>query len=151
MSYPICYLVDLNGDDFNALMASDYQAPPEYLAERRASTTFDMWKGMLVGNDDSFLVDLSGCWTLCVLGYSYSGLLADDDSTGIKTTVAEWENALRKAVPFQAIYRVDDFLLEPWNARSDYLFTRDPEAVRQYIAWLQTQDPVYWAMLPVSE
>jgi hypothetical protein len=144
-------LVDLNGDEFNALMASGHQAPPEYLADMRDHNKIDLWNGMLVGNDTSFLVDLSGCWTLCILGYRYSVLLTGDDSTGIQTTVAEWEKALRKVIPFQTIYRVDDFLLNPWNARYDYLLTRNPEAVRQFISWLQTQNPMHWAMIPVSK
>lgn len=147
MAHPVCYLIDMNGEQFNAVMKVDHQAPSGYIVELREREKFDLWDGMLVGNDTSFLVDLSGYWTLCTLAYPYSALLADNNPRGIQTQIFDWEMALCKAIPLNTIYRLDDILLDPWNARYDYLLTRNPKVVDSFISWLQTQDSMHWSLI----
>jgi hypothetical protein len=42
----------------------------------------------------------------------------------------------------------DDFLIDPWNSRFDYLLVRHPREIEKFVDWLQTQDPLHWAKLP---
>jgi hypothetical protein len=151
MPHSVCYLIDMSGDEFNNLMPIERQSPLSWIAELRLRKKFGVWDGMLVGNSTSFLVDVTGIWTLCILGYPYSALLAHDEAVEIRSKIAEWELALRRIAPFQIIYRIDDFLLEQWNARSDYLMTRSPETLQNFISWLHSQDSLYWTTIPADQ
>lgn len=150
MAHPICYFIDLNGEEFNALMEPCHQATHEYIAGLRDRNEFGLWDGMLPNSSMIFDVDLSGVWTLCILPRSYSGLLNGQKSDEFHAEIAEWEKCLRRIVPSQRVFRFDNLLLDQWDVEYDYRMTRDPEAIRRFIAWLPSQDPRYWSKVPIE-
>jgi hypothetical protein len=147
MGHPIRYLVDLSGGEFNNLMASSHQAPASYIHDPPDDHSLYSWDGKFDQCDTEFFVDLTGCWTLCTLTYPYSLFLSCNDPRGIKPTISEWEQALRKVSSTKTIYRIDDILLGPWQAKYDYLLIRDLDAIAQFISWLTTEDPLHWSVL----
>jgi hypothetical protein len=146
MSNPICYLINLNGGEFNQLLASDCQLSDDDIRVQDGESS-TLVKGKFDCCKTDFLVDLTGSWTLCVLGYAYSRLLSSDDVMGIQRKVADWESALRKMAPAQVIYCFDEFLLGQWNAKHGDLNIRSQEAVAEFVSWLQIQDPLHWSLL----
>jgi hypothetical protein len=140
--------MNINGTDFNRLMIPTHQATATYIDDRVKKQEADLWDGMLPDDDMEFLVDLTGEWTLCKLPYSYSNLMGDSHSIALLARVEKWEQSLRKLLPFKEIIRVDDFLVDEWESRYDYLLVRHPQAVKEFVEWLQTQDHRYWVRLP---
>ena len=143
MAHAICYLIDLPGTYFNSLLDVSHRAPTEYVEKLQKSNEADFWDGLLPGNKTCFLSDLSGQWTLCKLPYSYYAW-----QQGPRTSeITAWERLLRELVPSKTIIRVSDSLLDPWNAKYDYLLPRRREGVAQFVDWLESQDRQYWTKL----
>jgi hypothetical protein len=158
MSFSIAYLIDLPGNRFNGFLDTHFQAPKSYLDVLMQSHDSDLWNGMFPNDDLEFLVDLTGEWTLCLLPHPYSTFFAasvppaDPKATEILNRVQKWEGTLRSILPDADIIRVDDYLLDQWNSRFDYLLVRDPQAVLGFLAWLQAQDSNNWAhLLPSTD
>ena len=147
MATAICYLIEVPGRAFNKLMRESHQAPDAHIDFLRKDNEADLWDGMFPDDNTEFLVDLTGPWTLCKIPCAYSALLCDSVDSSIVKQIGNWEQCLRTLLPSVVVIRVDDFLLEPWNARYDYLLIRNSEAVQQFLEWLPSQDSRYWNRL----
>jgi hypothetical protein len=141
-------MIKIPGVEFNRLLKPPYQTTSEYLDEMVREQ--DLWTGMLPDDDTDFLVDLTGEWTLCTLPYSYSIFIGDYTHLPVFARTKKWEQSLRKVLPSCEIIRLDDYLLEPWQVKYDYLLVRHPQAVEEFVEWLHTQDNRYWIVLPKS-
>ena len=148
MGNSICYLINIRGTDFNWLMRPSHQAPASQIDEMINQHESNLWEGLVPNNDTGFLVDLTGFWTLCKLPFPYSFLLQDRPDPALMKAVEEWQKRLRGLCPTCEIIRVDDFLVDQWNSRYDYLLIRDPLAIGAFIEWLRGQDRRHWSVNP---
>jgi hypothetical protein len=145
LAHSIYYLIKIPGTEFNRLLKPNYQTTSAYLDEMVREQ--DLWTGMLPDDDTDFLVDLTGEWTLCTLPYPYSIFIGECTNLPMLNRIIKWEQKLRKLVPSREVWRIDEFLIEPWNVKYDYRLVRHPDAVQQLIEWLPTQDSRYWSLL----
>ena len=150
MSYSICYLIDIRGVDFDALMKHPHHVSRTSIDEFVKLQEANLWDGMLINCEIEFLVDLTGDWTLCKLPCAYSALLAEQQSGEVVEIVEEWERQLRDLLPSCDIYRIDDFLFDQWNSRFDYRLIRRHQAIGAFLGWLQSQGRCHWARLKVK-
>lgn len=151
LAYLIAYLIDIPGREFNQLLKPTDQADAGYFEKMNQGLEADLRDGRLLYDDTQFLVDLTGEWTECKLPYSYSRWLYDSENSDVSSKVRKWEQVVKALLPSRNIFRIDDFFLDPWNSRYDYLLVRSPQAVEAFLTWLKTQDNRYWTVINAAQ
>jgi hypothetical protein len=142
MSYAVSYVLDVAGSVFNARFQQWPQASSAELAELESAGT--LWSGNVPSANITATAELTGLVTLIWLSTKYSVFLADSETA---RRIALWEGVAFE--PFHAtnIARLDELLLEQWEASAGELWFREPVWCQRFWPWLMTQDPTSWKLL----
>ena len=147
MPSSISYLIELPGREFNRRLCPANRVSEAELEKRASANELDQWEvGLGLGDRNEFyFASLTGSWTICTLPYPYSLFLGDYSNDRRLALIRGWEQSVRAMCPDVRIFRVDDFLLDPWEARYNDRLHRKPDWVDEFLDWLRTEDDRYWA------
>jgi hypothetical protein len=142
MSYSVSYVVDVTGSVFNAEYSPWGPASTAEIEE--LETTGSLWNGEIPSAGLTATAELTGIVTLIWLSTKYSVFLAEPETT---SRVLRWEQATFGPLQTISVARLDEFLLEQWEAEAGELWFRDPRRCERFWGWLATQQKAGWKLL----
>ena len=129
MSHTVTYIVWQPGHCFNKLLDVGYQASPDEL--RELAETGSLWDGKLPVSSAEFSVELTGRVTILWLTTKYSMFLTD---VAARREILEFEKQLAQSVCAHSIVRLDEFLLDQWNAVAGEDWFRSRTSAQHFLA-----------------
>jgi hypothetical protein len=150
MGYPINYLVEVPGAEFNRLLCHPYPGMGKSVDEMMEDGGW-IWESRLPCSDLGFDFNLTGArWTLCSIPANYSLLLHTENPAAQAKLEAVYdaEKCLRSLIGSSRIYRIDYCLVEQWDTKYDYHWLHDEKLIDDFLDWLSTQEAWHWSIMP---
>jgi hypothetical protein len=98
--------------------------------------------GRLPCSEIEFLVELSGEITILWLPFRYSLLF--NPNSDLERILEDWEGVLRSRVGTSQVIRLDEYLLDEWEASEEDDWFRHPNKIEAFLSWLRGQERLHW-------